>query len=151
MDPKYSQEFLTAALSELLHRISRVRLNVQLGRLLSSLEMAAQLTSQEGSSAISDLIIGRIGELRGRVARASELLSNEPETDEDMIWVVRLTYRRDIVKPGGRHDNDNDKADITNISIFPTRAEISSDAPEFLPWTMLVADCGKSPCLFAMS
>lgn len=91
MDPKYSQEFLTAALSELLHRISRVRLNVQLGRLLSSLEMAAQLTSQEGSSAISDLIIRRIGELRGRVARASELLSNEPETDEDMIWVVRLT------------------------------------------------------------
>lgn len=43
--PKYSQEFLTAALSELLHRISRVRLNIQQGRLLSSLEMAAQLTS----------------------------------------------------------------------------------------------------------
>lgn len=149
MDPKYSREFLTAAPSELLHRISRVRLNVQQGRLLSSLEMAAQLTSQEGSSAISDLIIRRIGELRGRVARASELLSYEPETDEDMIWVVRLTYPRDIVKPGGRHDND--KADITNISIFPTRAEISSDAPEFLPWTMLVADCGKSHCPFAMS
>ncbi|PVH97235.1 hypothetical protein DM02DRAFT_533617, partial [Periconia macrospinosa] len=43
------------------------------------------------------------------------------------------TYPRDIVMPGERHDND--KADITKINIFPTRAEIMSDAREFLPST----------------
>lgn len=37
------------------------------------------------------------------------------------------------IKPGNRHDNDN--ADITAISIFPVRAEILSDAREFLPST----------------
>ncbi|KAI9775946.1 MAG: hypothetical protein M1816_005658 [Peltula sp. TS41687] len=37
--------------------------------------------------------------------------------------------------PRERHDND--KADITEINIFPTRAEIMSDAREFLPSTDL--------------
>jgi hypothetical protein len=32
---------------------------------------------------------------------------------------------------------DNDKKDITNIVIFPTRDEIMSDAKEFLPLTDL--------------
>ena len=35
--------------------------------------------------------------------------------------------------PGERHDND--KADITEINVFPTRAELMSDAREFLPST----------------
>jgi len=78
------------------------------------------------------MIISRTRDLRAVSTRARGLLSGV-EVEEHATSILRSTYPRDIVMPGERHDND--KADITRISIFPTRAEIMCDVREFLPST----------------
>jgi hypothetical protein len=126
---------LSTALSELLRRESRARYNEDLSDLVNSLETAAKLIMEEESTVTSNIILSRVGDLRAVIARACGLLSEEVqvEFEEHSTSVLRSTYPRDIVVPGERHDND--KADITKINIFPTRAEIMSDAREFLPST----------------
>ena len=126
---------LSTALSELLRRESRARYNENLPNLINSLETAAQLITEEVSTVTSNIIISRAGDLRAVIARACGLLSEEVDVkfEEHSTSVLHSTYPRDIVRPGERHDND--KADITKIDIFPTRAEIISDAREFLPST----------------
>ena len=123
---------LSAALSELLRRESRARYNEDLPDLISSLETAAGSITEEESTITSNIIISRVADLRAVVARASGLLC-EATLEEQSTPVLRSTYPRDIAMPGERHDND--KADIAKIKIFPTRAEIMSDAREFLPST----------------
>ena len=126
---------LVAALSEILRREFRARYNDDLPDLIDSLEAAAQLINERGSNPASGLIINRAIEFRALVARASGLLSEETGTDFDVrpTSLLYSSYPRDVVIPGGHHDND--QADITRISIFPTRAEIVSEAQEFLPST----------------
>lgn len=126
---------LSAALSELLRRESRARYNDDLPNLINSLDTAARLITEGESTVTSNIIISRAGDLRAIIARASGLLSEEVDAEFEghLASVLRSTYPRDIVMPGQRHDND--KADITQISIFPTRSEIMSDAREFLPST----------------
>ena len=126
---------LVAALSEILRREFRARYNDDLPDLLNSLEIAAQLIDEHGSNPASGLITNRAVEFRALVARASGLLGEEAGTDFDVhpSSLLHSSYPRDVVIPGDHHDND--KADITKISIFPTRAEILSEAQEFLPST----------------
>ena len=126
---------LVAALSEILRREFRARYNEDLPDLIDSLEAAAPLINERGSNPASSLIINRAVEFRALVARASGLLSKEADIDFDVrsSSLLYSSYPRDVVIPGDRHDND--KADITRISIFPTQAEIMSEAQEFLPST----------------
>ncbi|RYP08153.1 hypothetical protein DL764_002060 [Monosporascus ibericus] len=122
---------LSTALSEVIRREARARYNEDLPDLINSLENAAQLITEE-STVTSNIIISRTRDLRAVIARACGLLS-DVEFEEHSTSVLRSTYPRDIVMPGERHDND--KADIAKINVFPTRAEIMSDAREFLPST----------------
>ncbi|KAF1984925.1 NFX1-type zinc finger-containing protein 1 [Aulographum hederae CBS 113979] len=125
---------LSNALSELLRREPRARFNDDLPDLINSLETAAGWMTEEESTVASHMISSRVEDFRAVVARASGLLAEEEVQLEDR-WTSapQSTYPRDIVVPGNRHDND--KADITEISIFPTRGEIVSEAKEFLPST----------------
>ncbi|OAL52703.1 hypothetical protein IQ07DRAFT_535610 [Pyrenochaeta sp. DS3sAY3a] len=126
---------MSTTLSELLRRESRARYNEELPDLIRSLETSAHLITDTESSITSHIITTQAKNLRAVVARASGLLTEEDDTKStaDLSSALRSTYPRDIVVPGERHDND--KTDITDISIFPTREEILSDAKEFLPST----------------
>ncbi|KAK4960881.1 hypothetical protein LTR10_001370 [Elasticomyces elasticus] len=123
---------LLETLSELLHREQRARFNEGLPNLLDSLDTSAKLMMGD-SVVTSSLIISRVGDLRSVVARAHALLStgDDAEQQDQSTRALLTSYPRDIIKPGGRHDND--KADITDMNIFPTRDEIMSDAKELLP------------------
>ncbi|PPJ52383.1 hypothetical protein CBER1_10920 [Cercospora berteroae] len=125
---------LLEILSELLQRERRARFNESLPELLDSLENCAETMPQE-SLVTSSLIISRVGDLRSVVARANTLLSTEGDAGQQhkSTTVVQTSYPRDMIIPGGRHDND--KVDITTMNIFPTLDEIMSDAKEFLPST----------------
>ena len=126
---------LLNALTEILRRESRARYNDDLPELIDLLETTAQLISEDGPTVTSNIVTSRVGDLRAVMARACGLLSKEIDVglEEHSASVLRSTYPHDIVMPGGRHDND--EADITQINIFPTRAEIMSDARDFLPST----------------
>ena len=71
--------------------------------------------------------------LQAMVARVRGLCYHEEEPPVNGIstTIPTSTFPRDIVMPGGRHDNDN--KDITKIKIFPTENEIRSGQAEFLP------------------
>lgn len=58
-----------------------------------------------------------------------------PSVDGVSTTVVKSTYPRQLIVPGGHHDNENGA--ITKIKILPTKDEIRSDYPEFLPSTDL--------------
>lgn len=126
---------LLNALTEILRREPRARYNGNLPELVNLLETMAQLMNEDGPTVTSNVIINRVCELRAVLARACGLLSEETEVEfeEQSTSALRSTYPRNIVMPGERHDND--KVDITQINVFPTRAEIMSDARDFLPST----------------
>lgn len=124
---------LSIALTKLLRRESRARFNEDLPGLLDALDNAAPLTMHEDSAVSADKIAGEVATCRAMVARAHGLLVEESEQDPKNISSAanQSSYPRSIVTPGGRHDNDH--ADITKISLFPTRDEILTDSREFLP------------------
>ena len=121
------------ALRELLRREQRAAFHDDLPNLIDSIE---DLTGGiDARSMTSQILRNSIAELRGATGRAKGLLQEdeEPQMDGVSTTVIASTYPRDIVIPQGRHDND--KADITEISILPTEDEIRSDYPVFLPST----------------
>jgi hypothetical protein len=126
---------LSTALSELLRRESRARFNEELPGLISSLETAAQLITEKESIVTSSIVTNHARDLRAVIARACGLLSEKVDVESELKapTAFHSTYPRTFIMPGDRHDND--KADITQISIFPTRAEITCDARDFLPST----------------
>ncbi|MCJ1429305.1 hypothetical protein MMC29_007218 [Sticta canariensis] len=76
----------------------------------------------------------RVAELQRMIRSAHGLLVKYTNTgDEDALkprHVMTSTYPRDIQLLGDRHDND--RRDITEISIVPTIGELRSDRVEFL-------------------
>lgn len=126
---------ISATLSELLRRESRARYNEDLPDLISSLETAAQIITETDSGIFSHILRTQAKNLRAVVARADGLLveGEEVARTTGLTLAVHSRYPRDIVVPRDRHDND--KTDITNMSIFPTRGEIFCEAKEFLPST----------------
>jgi hypothetical protein len=126
---------LTTAVSEVLRREPRARFNNDLPGLVNSLETAAKLITEEESILASSMVISQVGNIREVIARACGLICKDTNIDLEghLASIPRSTYPRDIDIPGQRHDND--KIDITKISIFPTQEEILSDAREFLPCT----------------
>lgn len=127
---------LTTAVSEVLRREPRARFNDDLPNLVNSLETAAKLITEEESILASNIVTSQVGNIREIINRARGLVGEKTDNidpESHSSTVPRSTYPRDIDMPRDRHDND--KTDITKINIFPTQAEILSDAREFLPCT----------------
>ncbi|KAH7414422.1 hypothetical protein DE146DRAFT_673990 [Phaeosphaeria sp. MPI-PUGE-AT-0046c] len=101
---------MSLALRELLKRERRARFNDNLENLLKTLGTAAKI-----------------------FAPLTLLIMYATLDDDDVIPALSSSYPRDLVIPNNRHNND--KLDITDFVIFPTRDEILSDAQEFLPYT----------------
>jgi hypothetical protein len=122
---------LSTVLRELMKREFRARFNNDVPILMESLETAASIFSPDIQSVSSTICTSRVREVRAIVARAKGLVSEDnpalPSTSTTSF------YPRDLVIPCDRHDND--KLNIEDIVIFPTRDEILSDATEFLPFT----------------
>ena len=123
---------LATTVSEILRREPRARFNNDLPDLVNSLETAAKLITEEESILASSMVISQVGNIREVIARACGLICEDTNIDLEghLTSIPRSTYPRDIDIPGQRHDND--KIDITKISIFPTQEEILSDTREFL-------------------
>lgn len=126
---------MSTAIRELLRREQRAAFHDDFPGLLNSLQSIVEVTGIDEGSMTFQIVTNRIRELRATVARANGLLSNKeaPQANGISAPATMSTYPRDIMIPGGRHDNDN--ADITKVNIFPTEDEIRSDHPEFLPST----------------
>lgn len=126
---------MSLALFELLKRECRVRFNEDISTLVDSMETAN--TALRGEVPLTSIvrITKRIADVRAALARAQELLADPASGDGSDVFgdCIASSYPRDIVVPSNRHDND--KRDIVDIIIFPTRDEIMSDAEEFLPFT----------------
>jgi hypothetical protein len=126
---------MSIALRELLKRESRARFNEDLQTLLDVMHIAADMCAPEKPSVTSTLVLNNVRCVRDMVTRANGLLSsNTTDLDNNSSQHVQASsYPRDLVIPSERHDND--KLDMTEIVIFPTRDEIMSNAKEFLPFT----------------
>ncbi|KAG9196796.1 hypothetical protein G6514_004320 [Epicoccum nigrum] len=127
---------LSILLYELLKRDHHARLNELLEPLVETLTNAAKIIPTEIPSPAATLVNKFLGDIHQMVARAKGLVQEEEDFDDDQptnLPRVASSYPRDLVIPNDRHDND--KKDITDIVIFPTRDEIMSDAKEFLPST----------------
>ncbi|KIV89749.1 hypothetical protein PV10_07129 [Exophiala mesophila] len=121
-------------LRELLRRESRARFNDDLEGLIGSIENAVHLINGDGPSHMTALVTSHIREMRAMIARARGLLAPEQEPQEAHAGIMATSrYPRVMDMPRDRHDND--KADIMKIKIFPTREEIVTDEPDFLPST----------------
>ena len=124
------------ALFELLRRERRMRLNEDIPALVDSIQATSDVFKNEACSDFATRISNRLNDVRALVARTQGLVSDDKMGDnsnaddgDDKISF----YPRDIVVPSNRFDND--KTDIADMSIFPTRDEIMSDHKEFLPYT----------------
>lgn len=125
----------STSLRELLRREFRARFNDDLPNLIETMENTVHIII-EAQSQTAAIILSQMGEIRAMVARAKGLLRQEEEEHEALSNAeVKSTYPRTLQMPRDRHDND--KADITKISIFPTHEEIVSDETDFLPSTDL--------------
>jgi hypothetical protein len=119
---------VATALFELLKREPRARLNDE----ILSLADLIQATS-DSCEEISRLVTIRINDVRALVARAQGLLADNRVLDDDDDGGYVSSYPRDLVVPSDRYDND--KKDVADLVVFPTRDEIMSDEKEFLPYT----------------
>jgi hypothetical protein len=127
---------LSVALYEVLKRNREARSNNRLDNLVETLTNAAEIIPVETPSTAATVANKYLGDIRQMIARAKGLVREEDESEDDKptaLHGVVTSYPRDLVIPDNRHDND--KKDITEIVIFPTRDEIMSDAKEFLPST----------------
>jgi hypothetical protein len=126
---------MAITLRELLKRESRARFNEGLRALIDVMHLAADMCASEKPSISSTLVLNHLRCIRDIVARANGLLfTNTTDTDEGSSQHMQASsFPRDLVLPSNRHDND--KLDMTEIVVFPTRDEIMSNAKEFLPFT----------------
>lgn len=125
---------LVTAVREMLRRCPKALLHEDTPALGARLSDLSKLVADENTFH-GNMLVSQIPEVEGMIQRAQGILSN---AGEDMKGWTPLqpstavsTYPRDIEPPGNRHDND--KMDITQISIIPTESEIRSQRPEFLP------------------
>ena len=125
------------SLREILKREQRAAFHEEFPDLINTLQNVTAATEIDETSTNLQLIANKSSELQAIIARANGLLAEEvaPNVDGVSTIVVKSTYPRNTVVPGGHHDNDN--WDITKIKILPTEDEIQSDHPEFLPSTDL--------------
>ncbi|KAK2593467.1 hypothetical protein QQS21_008840 [Conoideocrella luteorostrata] len=126
---------LSTSLRELLKREQRSRLNDDLPPLVNSVERLSAHLAEHGLLEASTLLSHQIGEIRAVVDRARGLINQDDGNVPDFADTPASAYPHGLHMPKDRHDND--KTDIAIMKIFPTRAEILSEAAEFLPSTDL--------------
>jgi hypothetical protein len=124
---------ICTALCEVVRRDQRARLNERLDDLVASSKTAGEIIPSQACSIASTIVNKILVDIRAMIARCKGYLAEESPTSEEIFGATTITYPRDVVIPQDRHDND--KADITEIVIFPTRDEIMSDVRECLPST----------------
>ncbi|CAN9481105.1 unnamed protein product [Alternaria alternata] len=126
---------MTKALLELLRRERRARFNDNIIPLVDSIQTASDAC--KGSPDVSARTTNRLNDIRALVARAQGMLADsvgdDDTGDHDDASDQKSFYPRDLVVPSGRFDND--KKDIGDLILFPTRDEIMTDEKEFLPYT----------------
>ena len=125
------------SLREILKREQRAAFHGDLPDLINSIQNVTEATGIDDMSATFQVITNQSSEIRAMIARANGLLVDMEGQSVNgiMTTVVKSTYPRPIIVPGGHHNNDN--SDITKIKILPTEDEIRSEHPEFLPSTDL--------------
>ncbi|KAI1674825.1 AAA-12 multi-domain protein [Pyrenophora tritici-repentis] len=126
----------TLALFELLRRERRMRLNEDIPTLVDSIQATSDVFKNETSSSFATRISNRLNDVRALVARTQSLISDDKmggHSNADDIDDNISFYPQSMVVPSDRFDND--KRDIADMIIFPTRDEIMSDEKEFLPYT----------------
>jgi hypothetical protein len=122
---------MSRALREIVRREPRARFNEHLPSLIDAIENLVQMIS-EAQSQTHTIVMRYVGEMRAVIDRANGLLPTEDEVQELLQpSVAPSSYPRNVNTPQDRHDND--KQDISLMEIFPTREEIMTDVPEFLP------------------
>ncbi|KAF3035032.1 hypothetical protein E8E12_006473 [Didymella heteroderae] len=124
---------LAAALYELLSRNRRARLHDDIDELVSTLDSAAEIIPASQPSVTTTTVKRLLADTRALIDRARGLIADEDSAEEVPRAFTASMYPRDIVIPAKRHDND--KLDISEITMFPTRDELLSDAKDFLPST----------------
>jgi hypothetical protein len=124
---------LAAALYELLFRNYRARLHDDLEGLIVALDNAAEIIPASQPSVTTTIVKRCTADTRALINRAKGLIADQDSTEEVPRAVTASTYPREIIVPADRHDND--KLDISEIKIFPSRGELMSDTKDFLPST----------------
>jgi hypothetical protein len=130
---------MATALFELLRRERRTRFNDEVMPLVDSIQTTSDVYKDSASASDTSTptrTTNRLNDIRALVARAQALLADD--TGENGVADYddggnASSYPRDIVVPSDRFDND--KKDIGDLVVFPTRDEIMSDVKEFLPYT----------------
>ncbi|KAF1930727.1 uncharacterized protein M421DRAFT_99346 [Didymella exigua CBS 183.55] len=125
--------WLAMALYELLYRNRRVRLHDDLDKFIITMECAAETVPASQPSVTTTIVKRRLADTRALIDRAKGLIADKGLTEDVPRTFTASMYPRDIVIPADRHDND--KLDISEITMFPTRDELMSDAKDFLPST----------------
>lgn len=117
------------ALREVLRRNQKAIFHEDLPAVTDNLEKVSRMRDSDSSN-----VAARIAEIQRMIGRANGILVTTAEETQDQSQSVLKspsTYPKDIRIPGDRHDND--KRDITHIKIIPTKDEILSEEPDFLP------------------
>ncbi|EPE32162.1 P-loop containing nucleoside triphosphate hydrolase [Glarea lozoyensis ATCC 20868] len=139
-----SKDFVETALAatlillrEILKREQRAAFHEGLPDLINFVENTADTTGIGKADRVHHIILNQSREIRAIIARVNGLLPSVPAPTVDGVstTILKYTYPRQVIVPGGKHDNDH--GDITKIKILPTEDEIRSDEPEFLPTTDL--------------
>lgn len=129
---------MMTALHEILKREQRAAFNDgDLLDLIDSADKTAKVVNSDKSSVFAHSINQRNVAIRTIIARAKGLLVGIDLSPVGGVstTVVKSTFPREVIIPGGKHDNDD--ADISQIKILPTDDEIRSDKSGFLPTTDL--------------
>lgn len=124
------------ALREILKREQRAAFHEDLPDLLCRMQDLTDVVGIDDQSAALPVIIDQRTNLQAVIARANGRLVDTDTRDANndvTTTTLQSTYPREIIVPGGHHDNDH--RDITKIDILPTENEIRCDHPEFLPST----------------
>jgi hypothetical protein len=134
-DAKNTLLAMSTALFELLRREPRARFNDEIPALVDFMQTAIDFFKDDASSNSLARTLSRLDNIRALLARAQGLLADESVRNNNAADDEGDTsfYPRDLIVPSNRFDND--KKDIADIILFPTRDEIMSDAEEFLPYT----------------
>ncbi|CAG8022577.1 unnamed protein product [Penicillium salamii] len=128
-------KLLLDALYQLLLRFRRARFHDELPALLSlTRDLASKITDEcskadlDGLESKTDVMLSLVNSVNRKLATSSVSEGSQQQTGP-----VLSSFPMDIQIPGGRHDND--LADISQIEILPTHAEIMFGDSEYLPST----------------
>ncbi|KAM0417324.1 hypothetical protein ACHAPT_012640 [Fusarium lateritium] len=126
---------ISAALYQLLNRVSRAQFCDNLPALLEPLGKLVENIGKESPGSDFDALQGRLNIITRVVdGAAGRVIAAKPPSDnEHDAQPVSSSFPKHVEIPGGRHDNDF--ADISDVAIMPTYGEITSDNAEYLPPT----------------